>query len=473
MAGQVAAREPGRRWARIGFALVGGLVLVLGLAALLPWNGGAGLFAPPTATATATATATVTPTASDTPTVTPSATPTNSPTVTLTPLPTNTPTPSVTPTLPPTPTPLVTPPPAGAVFGLAWFHKPPEDGTTALDIAKEHSYIHLTSKADMAFRDEVRAAGYTGPIYTYMDALAVEGPGPYKNSSVACDPSYEPHDSSMTWDIGDFCSEVHSHESWFLHNSKGARIAYDYFGHGHVEYLMNPADPGWQAWSQARLRVIRDTWGYDGVWLDNLDLDRSRSLKDSDNSDGQVREFSSDTAWGAAVVQWLAGVRKALGSYPIWANLVYGPNTVTSWDDYAPYLDGGMDESFSAPWLTGWRTPADWDTELSRAERWLASGKGLVMVGQGDRTYTKRMLFTLASYMLVAQGDQAFYRFSDYSTFYNRLWLYPEYDTARALGAPLGPRQQISSNVWRRLFANGSVEVNTDDHTGQLVLSKP
>ena len=173
------------------------------------------------------------------------------------------------------------------------------------------------------------------------------------------------------------------------------------------------------------------------------------------------------------MVRWLKGVRGAVGSYPMWANLVYGDNTVTGWDAYAPYLDGAMDESFAAPWLEGWRTPADWDIELSRVERWLAAGKGLVMVGQGDRSYTKRMLFTLASYMLVALGDQAFYRFSNFESLYNRLWLYPEYDTARALGAPLGPRQQISPNVWRRLFANGYVEVNTDDHTGQLVLGQP
>ena len=434
-----ATREPVGGWSRLMLAWLVGLVMGLALASFLPWNGGGGLFAGPTPTPT------ITPTPTNTTTPTHTATPTNTATPTHTATPSFSPTPTDTPTVPPSPTPIVTPPPAGAVFGLAWFHKPPDDGSTAADIAAQHSYIHLTSKADMAFRDEVRAAGYKGPIYTYMDAIAVEGPGPYKNGSAACDSSYEPHDSSMTWNVGDFCADVHRHESWFLHNSKGDRIAYDYFGHGHVEYLMNPADPGFQAFAQARLKEIRDTWGYDGIWLDNLDLDRSRSLKESDNSDGTVREFASDDTWRAAVVQWLTGVRGALGSYPLWANLVYGASTADSWDAYAPFLDGAMDELFSAPWLTGWFTPAQWDVELSRAERWLAAGKGLVMVGQGDRSYTKRMLFTLASYMLVAQGDKAFYRFSDFESFYNALWLYPEFDTARALGAPLGPRQQISA----------------------------
>jgi hypothetical protein len=433
----------------------------LALALLLPWGRAGGLFAPPTATPTITPTATAT------------ATPTPSPSETTTPAPSHTPTPPPTPTVTSSPTPLVTPPPAGSVFGLAWFHKPPEDDSTALDIAAQHRYIHLTSKADIPFREKIRAAGYQGPIYTYMDAMAVEGPGPYPNNRAACDADYEPHDSNMTWNVGDFCAAVHPHESWFLHNGQGERIEYDYFGHGHVSYLMNPADPGWQAFAQARLREIRDSWGYDGIWLDNLDLDRSRALKESDNSDGQLLEFAGDAEWRAAVVQWLKGVRAAVGSYPLWANLVYGDNTVNAWDAYAPYLDGAMDESFAAPWLEDWRTPAEWDIELSRVERWLAAGKGLVMVGQGDRSYTKRMRFTLASYMLVAQGDQAFYRFSNFESLYNRLWLYPEYDTARALGAPLGPRQEISPNVWRRLFANGYVEVNTEDHTGQLVLGQP
>src|SRR5690242_1089524 len=44
----------------------------------------------------------------------------------------------------PSPTPLVTPAPPGAVFALAWFPKPPLDGTSPLRISAEHGYVELT-----------------------------------------------------------------------------------------------------------------------------------------------------------------------------------------------------------------------------------------------------------------------------------------------------------------------------------------
>ncbi len=376
---------------------------------------------------------------------------------------------------------MITPPSAGllspsgttvagsAVFGLAWFHKPPAEPTTAADIATQHHYIHLTGLSDAPFRDAVRAAGYRGPIYTYTAADGVEGPGPYKNATAACASGYMPFDNNLAWQKDDFCTAVHPHESWFLHNGKGDRLVDDYFGTGHWVYLMNPADTGWQAFAYNRLRTIRATWGYDGVWLDNVDLDLERSLHEVKNSDGQVREFATTAAWQAGVQSWLSGARTQLGSWPIWANIVGGPLATTAWDAYAPYLDGVMDESFSVRWLDGWRDPAEWATDLERAERWLAAGKGLVLVGQGPQDDLARMRFTLASYLLVAQGDQTFFRYTRFDSYYSNLWLYPEYNTARTLGAPLGPRTEVRPGIWQRPFTGGYVEVDVAGHNARLV----
>src|SRR3954453_17140787 len=71
-------------------------------------------------------------------------------------------------------------------FGLAWFHKPPEDGTTPQQLAAQVSYIHLTASADVPYMKRLRDAGYKGPIYTYLTSNGVEGPGPYKNSAAQC-----------------------------------------------------------------------------------------------------------------------------------------------------------------------------------------------------------------------------------------------------------------------------------------------
>ncbi|MDQ3703761.1 MAG: putative glycoside hydrolase [Chloroflexota bacterium] len=372
---------------------------------------------------------------------------------------------------PATPEPTATATPA-PVFGLAWFHKPPDDGTTPKQLAQAHRYVHLTSLADIEYRHELRDAGYKGPVYTYITANAVEGPGPYRDSSEECEAGYEPLDNTLAWDTDDFCRYVHAHESWFLHNGDGERLAGDYFGSGRWTYLMNPADPGWQAFSQERLAFMRDNWGYDGVWLDNVDLDLDRPRTDVENADGQVREFANDAEWRAGMARWLAGVRGKVGEWPMWANIVGGGTAADSWDSYAPYLDGAMDESFSVRWIDEWRTPEQWRGELERASRWLASGKGLVMVGQGPREDEDRLRFSLASYMLVAEGEQAFFRYTRFDSYYNSLWLYPEYDTARLLGAPTGPREEVAPGVWRRNFTNGTVEVDLNVHEGRIVLKR-
>jgi hypothetical protein len=265
---------------------------------------------------------------------------------------------------------------------------------------------------------------------------------------------------------------VHAHESWFLHNGDGERLAGDYFGSGRWTYLMNPADPGWQAFSRERLGTMRDDWGYDGVWLDNLDVDLERAKSGVKNSDGRVREYANDAEWQAGTRRWLEAMRARVGDWPMWANLVGGGLAAGSWDSYAPYLDGAMDESFAVRWLEGWRTPEQWREQLDRASRWLASGKGLVMVGQGAQDDRQRMLFTLSSYLLVAEGRQSFYRYTRFDSYYNSLWLYPEFGTARALGAPTGPREEIAPGVWRRNFTNGTVEVDLNNHEGRLVLKR-
>lgn len=368
-----------------------------------------------------------------------------------------------------TPGPTATPD-ARPVFGLAWFHKPPKDGTTPEQMAQAHRYIHLTSLADINYRDRLRDSGYQGPIYTYITANAVEGPGPYTDSTEECEAGYRPLDNTLAWDTDDFCRYVHAHESWFLHNGEGERLVDDFFGSGRWTYLMNPADPGWQAFSRERLVMMRDNWGYDGVWLDNLDLDLDRARSGVKNSDGQVREHADDAEWRASTRRWLEGVRSRVGDWPIWANLVGGELAADSWDPYAPYLDGAMDESFSVRWLEGWRRVDEWREEVERASRWLALGKGLVMVGQGAQEDEQRMLFTLSSYLLVVQGQQAFYRYTRFDSYYNALWLYPQFDTARALGAPTGPREEVTPGVWRRDFTNGTVEVDLNTREGRLVL---
>jgi hypothetical protein len=370
-----------------------------------------------------------------------------------------------------TPQPSPSAQPAAPLFSLAWFHKPPNDGSTPADLASEHRYIHLTGPSDARYRDRVWDAGYNGHIYTYVTAYAVEGPGPYRDASARCNADYQPFDNNLAWGRGDFCRYIHPNESWFLHNSDGERIYEDYFDNGRYTYLMNPADPGWRDYSYERLERIKREWGYSGIWLDNVDLDLDRATRGGENSDGSAQEFSNNSDFRAAMAGWLKGLRERLGDYPVWANLVGGRLEANSWDQYEPYLDGAMDESYAVRWLDGWRSPGEWLAQAERAERWLSREKGLVLVGQGEQEDERRMRFTLASYMLVA-NDHAHFRYTRFDQYYFGLWLYPEFETARELGPATGPRQRIAENVYRRPFACGYVEVDVAAHEGRLVIEK-
>lgn len=188
------------------------------------------------------------------------------------------------------------------------------------------------------------------------------------------------------------------------------------------------------------------------------------------NSDGRVKEFASDEAFRQAMRGWLTGARKEMGDWPIWANLIGGNQDAAAWDAYAPFLDGAMEESFAVNWLDGWLNQSAWASELSRIEQWQASGKGVVLVGQGEQDDSNRMRFTLASYMLVAQPGLTFFRYASYASYYRAPWIYPDFDTARALGLPTSKRVEIEPGIWRRDFSGGYVQVDLNAHSGKLVL---
>ena len=120
-------------------------------------------------------------------------------------------------------------------------------------------------------------------------------------------------------------------------------------------------------------------------------------------------------------------------------------------------------------WMPGRRGLSQWEAQLQRAQRWIGMGKGLVAVGQGAQDDNERMKFTLASYLLIAQGSQARFRYTRFDSYYSQMWLYSEYESARKLGSA-GGAYEVSGGVWRRDFEHGHVEVDVQGHEGRLVV---
>src|SRR6266542_3155456 len=93
----------------------------------------------------------------------------------------------------------------------AYFYRPPTDATAPSTVAQNEHVVFLT-QGDEAYRDQLRAAGFSGLILQYLMANQIDanfGPGQ------PCDPNYVPYTNNFANQKGDPCTFP---ESSFLHN---------------------------------------------------------------------------------------------------------------------------------------------------------------------------------------------------------------------------------------------------------------
>ncbi|HUX66065.1 MAG TPA: putative glycoside hydrolase [Terriglobales bacterium] len=349
---------------------------------------------------------------------------------------------------------------------LAYFYKPPFDTPAAVVAAR--SRLVILTHGDEAYLAQLRRAGYRGPLLQYIAANEAEGPGPYPNHAAACDAAYRPYQRTVADRPGVFCRQIHPHERWFLHNRRGERLwsrQRSADGVWRTTYLMNPASPGWRAFLIARLRQYRRL-GFDGFFLDNVDLSRAGLLRQPGDRGG-VAEFATDDAYRAAEVGYLAALRAAFPHLPLWANLTHDPGQPGGWANYLALLDGVMVEDFGPGWR---RRPLDAD---ARAAQWqnvraaLAAGKSVLAVAQGGRGDRARLAFALALYWALqpARG-RLYFRYADADDRdYRTLWWYPAY--AFQPPPPLGPLTGAGLD-WRRPYPGGELQLHLAAATATL-----
>lgn len=85
---------------------------------------------------------------------------------------------------------------------LVYFYTPPTDGTTPTQMAASADMVILGQNT--TYLKQLRNANYSGLALQYVLAGEIEGPGPYRNASAACDTSYDPLSNQVADEIGDF-----------------------------------------------------------------------------------------------------------------------------------------------------------------------------------------------------------------------------------------------------------------------------
>lgn len=350
------------------------------------------------------------------------------------------------------------------------FYDRPTDGTTLDTVIKKSRLIVLSRGAD-SWLNELKQADYPGPVLQYFLGLEVGGPGPYPHYAAGCDTGHTPIRNTIGYNAGDFCRYIHPNEDWFLHNSKGERL-YSPSGNGSINYQMNPASANWRAY--ARQFIASDLLGdatqakvgFDGIFLDNIPLQLTKLLSSVTNSDGGVQEFADQKVYQAAVVEYLSYLGAVLRQGgPLYANLIDGNVPIDTYLRFTAQLDGYMNESWATGWAESELNPSRWNEQLRIAEATQEQGKGLMATAQGRRYDNARQRFALASYLLIASGNKAFFRYADHWDSYHNWYQYDNYDVQ--LGAPLGKRYK-TGNRWRRDFTCGFVIVDPAAHSGTI-----
>jgi hypothetical protein len=168
----------------------------------------------------------------------------------------------------------------------------------------------------------------------------------------------------------------------------------------------------------------------------------------------------------------------------LWGNMIGDPYSGSSWNDFMDSpagmpqanMDGGMFEGWTTDFTKNYLPLEKVEGALTQSDWLIANDKSFFGVGQGYITETVRQQMAFVSYLLVAPPvnsaslnrdpdiQRALFRYMGPANVKDDpKWWYSNYTVQ--LGEPLGPRQEISPNMWRRCFKNGYVLLDLTDPT--------
>jgi hypothetical protein len=253
-------------------------------------------------------------------------------------------------------------------------------------------------------------------------------------------------------------------------------------------YFMDPGATGYRDYFVSQ---VEDYWTdydqWDHIFLDNIFRSvgsaaggialRANSIVGDTavkyRRDGVYTAYTND-AYTDAVAGFLAHLQTNLTDVygtEIWANIVEARNYDGA-EKYFPYLQGVMLERWATDFSgdNDYPSLADWNADLELAEAALAAGTKVLCVGLGAEANTALQEFALASYLLIAEPDETWFRYA-HSSNYGEHWDFANYDTT--LGKPRGARVEVDTDVWFREYELGYVQVNADTHDVTIHHSEP
>jgi hypothetical protein len=250
-----------------------------------------------------------------------------------------------------------------------------------------------------------------------------------------------------------YCAAGARHPDWFTTDPAGNRIEWSAFPGC---WQMDVGDPGYQdAWAANVLAELR-RYGWDGVALDNVDVDHD----DMYFPGKQMREYPTQPAYQAATRSFLArvGPRLTSAGFLVLPNIQSHPTLATPalWADWTQFTSGGVHQYWMR-WGNGHNFGGDYWLQLQETfEQQQRAGK-LFLTGTPADDDPAAMRWGRASFLLGWNGRAAGFGAGNW---------HPEWTVD--IGTPAGPRYQVGT-AWRREYTGGTAIANPSEQQAQTV----
>jgi Hypothetical glycosyl hydrolase family 15 len=250
-----------------------------------------------------------------------------------------------------------------------------------------------------------------------------------------------------------YCWADANRPDWFTTDPAGNRIEWSAWP---GSWQMDVGDPGYQdAWAANVLAELR-RYGWDGVAIDNVDVDHD----DIYFPGRQMREYPAPASYGVATRSFLARVGPRLmdEGYLVLPNIQANPKLATPalWRDWTQFTSGGVHQ-YWMKWEQGGHFGGDYWLQLQETfEQQQRAGK-LFLTGTPADDDAASMRYGRASFLLGWNGRAAGFGAGNW---------HPEWTID--IGSPAGPRYQVGT-AWRREYTGGTAIANISPDETQKV----
>jgi Hypothetical glycosyl hydrolase family 15 len=252
-----------------------------------------------------------------------------------------------------------------------------------------------------------------------------------------------------------YCWADANRPDWFTTDSAGDRIEWSAFP---GSWQMDVGDPGYQdAWAANVLAELR-RYGWDGVAIDNVDVDHAAGYFPG----REMREYPTPASYGAATRSFLARVGPRLmdEGYLVLPNIQANPDLATPalWRDWTQFTSGGVHQ-YWMKWEHSGHFGGEYWLQLQETfEQQQRAGK-IFLTGTPADDDAASMRWGRASFLLGWNGRAAGFGAGNWHP-----------DWTIDIGSPAGPRYQVGT-AWRREYTGGTAIANiSPDETQEVEL---